>query len=615
MRHREYRTENASTSREPMPTMGTPSTWASALAVETPTRSPVKRPGPRPTAIPPTCRSSISDQSRSWWSAGRTISEWALPQESRAEPMTPCSVPSATVVWGVEVSIATTSIGPPGSRRHPTDQGALQPLPPRDPGAVARHPEPPALIVRRAEPHLEVRGRQELLDHVSPLDEGHPRGVQQVLDAQVQDLLDPLQPVDVDVIHGDVALVLSHQDEGGRQHRLGHAEGPGRSLHEGRLAGSQLPREDHHVARSDEPGHGGGGVPGLLGRHGLQLQRGRGHRRSEQPQLLLHPGSGGAGLLQGRRHLAEVRPDGVHLPRCLTAAAEDGRGMERGDHHPPVQGVTLPRTREIAVGRWSMKRVAKLPKVTMTFGSTNRICSMRYGLQDSISSGSGSRFPGGLHMTTLQMRTSWRVNPISPRSVFRSCPAAPTNGRPCLSSWNPGPSPMNNRSASGLPSANATWVRPAESRHLVQVEATRASSSSSGFSEPPPHLTAFLTASARTSSAIRSRAGWATSAPPVARVKTVSPSHIVCAGLTALAMPSCAAVARSRHPCLLRTASVATTPSTVLAPGQAGTASGGGTSPTSGRPSSSTTAPKAFTTARAHTVAPPAEISAAPRPP
>ena len=45
------RTANARTSRLDRPTIGTPSTCASVFAVSTPTRRPVNRPGPMPTAI------------------------------------------------------------------------------------------------------------------------------------------------------------------------------------------------------------------------------------------------------------------------------------------------------------------------------------------------------------------------------------------------------------------------------------------------------------------------------------------------------------------------------------------------------------------------------------
>ena len=60
-----------------------------------------------------------------------------------------------------------------------------------------------------------------------------------------------------------------------------------------------------------------------------------------------------------------------------------------------------------------------------------------------------------------------------------SFPAWPTNGTPCLSSWNPGASPTNIRSASGSPVPTTTWVREAESAHLVQPRHSSASRSSS----------------------------------------------------------------------------------------------------------------------------------------
>ena len=47
--------------------------------------------------------------------------------------------------------------------------------------------------------------------------------------------------------------------------------------------------------------------------------------------------------------------------------------------------------------------VANRPRVQMTRGLMMAIWSMRWGLQASISSGSGSRLSGGRHLTTLAM--------------------------------------------------------------------------------------------------------------------------------------------------------------------------------------------------------------------
>ena len=65
-------------------------------------------------------------------------------------------------------------------------------------------------------------------------------------------------------------------------------------------------------------------------------------------------------------------------------------------------------------------------------------------------------------------KTSARVSPIPSSSPSSSLPAWPTNGTPCLSSWNPGASPTNIRSALGEPAPNTTCVRPCESAHFVQ---------------------------------------------------------------------------------------------------------------------------------------------------
>src|SRR5207302_7047923 len=56
----------------------------------------------------------------------------------------------------------------------------------------------------------------------------------------------------------------------------------------------------------------------------------------------------------------------------------------------------------------------------------------------------------------------------------RNCPEGPTNGRPCLSSWNPGPSPIKSILACGLPSPGTAFVRPLQRSHLEQVETSAA---------------------------------------------------------------------------------------------------------------------------------------------
>src|SRR5579885_3534660 len=62
--------------------------------------------------------------------------------------------------------------------------------------------------------------------------------------------------------------------------------------------------------------------------------------------------------------------------------------------------------------------------------------------------------------------------PMPASSFERSCPAAPTKGTPCLSSWKPGASPTNIRSADGEPLPKTTWVRPS-ARRFSSAAATR----------------------------------------------------------------------------------------------------------------------------------------------
>src|SRR5256885_6838670 len=120
------------------------------------------------------------------------------------------------------------------------------------------------------------------------------------------------------------------------------------------------------------------------------------------------------------------------------------------------------------VGRPERSFVAKLPSVATTRGWISSICLQRCASHASISSGIGSRFPGGRHLSTLATYTSARVSPIPDSSWSSSLPAAPTNGTPCLSSWKPGASPTNIRSAPGSPEPKTTCVRPPASAQRVQ---------------------------------------------------------------------------------------------------------------------------------------------------
>src|SRR5215207_3503828 len=81
---------------------------------------------------------------------------------------------------------------------------------------------------------------------------------------------------------------------------------------------------------------------------------------------------------------------------------------------------------------------------------------------------------------------------------LRSWPEGPTKGRPWRSSWKPGASPTNIRSAWGSPWPNTTWVRLWCRRQRVQPAASAATASSSvGTSAVPAGPAAAATAAGR----------------------------------------------------------------------------------------------------------------------
>jgi len=93
----------------------------------------------------------------------------------------------------------------------------------------------------------------------------------------------------------------------------------------------------------------------------------------------------------------------------------------------------------------------------------------------------GSRFLGGLHLTMLQMNTSFLDKPISESSVSRNFPAAPTKGFPLMSSDCPGASPMKMTGLSELPSPGTAFLRVFQSGHFVQTITSVATASKNSF--------------------------------------------------------------------------------------------------------------------------------------
>src|SRR5262245_29366564 len=74
-----------------------------------------------------------------------------------------------------------------------------------------------------------------------------------------------------------------------------------------------------------------------------------------------------------------------------------------------------------------------------------------------------------------------------------SFPAAPTNGTPCLSSWKPGASPTNIRSAPGSPEPKTTCVRPPASAQRVHAATSSPYAWSSVAAATAPAATAAAT--------------------------------------------------------------------------------------------------------------------------
>ncbi len=84
-----------------------------------------------------------------------------------------------------------------------------------------------------------------------------------------------------------------------------------------------------------------------------------------------------------------------------------------------------------------------------------------------ISSGFGSRFPGGRDFRMLQMYTSDLFRPIALIIFSSSCPALPTKGLPWASSSAPGASPTKTIIASGFPSPGTGFVLVAARSHFL----------------------------------------------------------------------------------------------------------------------------------------------------
>ena len=104
-----------------------------------------------------------------------------------------------------------------------------------------------------------------------------------------------------------------------------------------------------------------------------------------------------------RREAAEIGREHLEHPRRV----ERGSRMEERIEHDAQAAerdlLLLPWTRVIPSGLPERSFVAKLPSVATTCGWISSIWRKRWLSQASISSGCGSRFPGGRHLSTFAM--------------------------------------------------------------------------------------------------------------------------------------------------------------------------------------------------------------------
>ena len=205
-------------------------------------------------------------------------------------------------------------------------------------------------------------------------------------------------------------------------HRLRHAERGRGVAHEGRLAGAELAVQVDDVARRSGAASAAARAarPGLVDDPAHAIRTGRAGR-ARAPALGAGVGLGrggpgrqvgvaGAAADAGRR--ARTAPAGARGRRAMSASVgrsarqRRGRVVERVQHRV----VVADRARsgrpwhahdaDVAADR-SAWRSSRASAITRGADSSTWRCSLPW--QASISSGSGSRFPGGRHLSTLAM--------------------------------------------------------------------------------------------------------------------------------------------------------------------------------------------------------------------
>ena len=257
----------------------------------TPTRRPVNSPGPMSTAMTSMSATVHPDTAHTSSTEGISSSAWARPP-----------------AWTRSADAAVVP-----DQGHPDRVGGRLDGQ-QGHGATAHRPRAPARASHRADhgrargsdgddPYVVVRlavrppadgqgvGPEDRLGGVPPLDEGHRPVLDQLAEAQVDDLVEVVQTPDVGVqegAHGAVPAqrILADQGEGGAGDGLGHPEAGTEPLGERGLARPRSPASRRTSPGTAHPGHRPGQGPGLVGAVVVEDQRGRGPHESQPSSCL-----------------------------------------------------------------------------------------------------------------------------------------------------------------------------------------------------------------------------------------------------------------------------------------------------------------------------------------
>src|SRR5262249_9790076 len=272
-----------------------------------------------------------------------------------------------------------------------------------------------ALVVAAASGKTDVEpvARQHSVDHVAPFDERDGVVAQNLLEPEVVQLLERVDAIDVHVHDGHSTFVLANDGERGAHDRVLRAERPREAACEQGLARSEVAGQGDDVAGAEQLADRSRQREGLVRRTG------------HDAASACHAPDGSARSSVTRRNARFTRTKSARacasaVPPLRNTAEGWNVGIKTLDCR---NGNSRPRSFVMPSLVSSSSLVAKFPRVTTTAGSMKPSWPSRSGRHASISSGSGSRLPGGRHLTTFAMYTSSRRRPMSPIRPVRRRPA------------------------------------------------------------------------------------------------------------------------------------------------------------------------------------------------